>query len=219
VSELTPNQWTILEALEKGPVWIRSFQTVKPLLDDLIERGLIERCRPHLGRARNMVRLTFDGCIALEIQPSSVPAEREKPKPNSKAFTPKLGAVHADARPLARETCEAFVKAIGSGRTSGEAVAELAARYDVQRPAIWKRLREGGVIAPYAPRQNGGKGRPLGGGEAGYAAQRRERSLAYHEARPEPRPEQFVDRDPCPRCGVRRDFGCTHSRAPIGMLL
>lgn len=26
-----------------------------------------------------------------------------------------------------------------------------------------------------------------------------------------PRPDQFVDRDPCPRCGVRRDIGCGHS--------
>lgn len=25
-----------------------------------------------------------------------------------------------------------------------------------------------------------------------------------------------VDRDPCPRCGVRGDFGCSHNRAPLG---
>jgi hypothetical protein len=28
-----------------------------------------------------------------------------------------------------------------------------------------------------------------------------------------------VDRDPCPRCGVRHDIGCNHSRAPLGMVL
>lgn len=54
---LTPNQWTILESLKDGPRWTRSFQAVKPLLDDLIDKGLVERCRPHLGAGRNMVRL------------------------------------------------------------------------------------------------------------------------------------------------------------------
>jgi hypothetical protein len=32
-------------------------------------------------------------------------------------------------------------------------------------------------------------------------------------------PTEPVDRDPCPRCGVRHDIGCHHSRAPIGMVL
>jgi hypothetical protein len=66
---LTPNQWTILEAMKDGPRWARSFQYVKPLLADLITRGMVERCRPPLGRARNMVRLTPTGCAALEIDP------------------------------------------------------------------------------------------------------------------------------------------------------
>jgi len=26
-----------------------------------------------------------------------------------------------------------------------------------------------------------------------------------------------VDRDPCPRCGTRRDIGCAHSAAPLSM--
>lgn len=65
MSALTPNQWTILEALQKGPRWARSFQYVKPLLADLIERDLVERCRPHLGRAKNMVRLTDAGTALL----------------------------------------------------------------------------------------------------------------------------------------------------------
>lgn len=29
--------------------------------------------------------------------------------------------------------------------------------------------------------------------------------------RVEPNPDQFVDRDPCPRCGTRRDIGCAHN--------
>lgn len=63
MSRLTPNQWTILESLQDGPRWIRSFHAVKPLLDDLIAHGLVERCRPPFGAARNMVRLTeMVGC-------------------------------------------------------------------------------------------------------------------------------------------------------------
>lgn len=214
---ITPNQWTILEALKNGPRWRRSFQTVKPLYENLIERGLIEGCRPHLGRARNMLRLTAAGCEALEIDPATVPAERLEPKPNSKTFKPVLGDIKGDAKPAVRATCEAFKLAIRNGATSREAVAELAALYDVQRPAIWKRLRDGGVIAPYAPRQDGGKGRPRGGGEPGYTVRRRERSIAVAQSRrTEPVADQFVSRDACPRCGVRADFGCKHSRAPIG---
>lgn len=64
-ASLTPNQWTILEALEKGPRWSRSFQYVKPLVNDLVTKGLVERCRPPLGRARNMVRLTEAGTALL----------------------------------------------------------------------------------------------------------------------------------------------------------
>lgn len=220
MNALTPHQWTILEALKDGPQWRRSFQAVKPLYEDLLGRGLVEGCRPHLGRARNMLRLTVAGCEALEIDPSSVPTEREKPATNSKAFKPMLGALRADAKPVVKDTCEAFISAIGNGQTSREAVSELAERYEVQRPAIWKRLREGGVIAPYGARQANGKGRPRGGGNPGYTVRRRERAIAHAEShRPEPSPDQYVSRDSCPRCGVRADFGCKHSRVTLGMLL
>jgi DNA-binding PadR family transcriptional regulator len=62
---LTPNQWTILEMLERGPRWARSFQYVKPLLADLIAKGLVERCKPDGGRANNMARLTDAGADLL----------------------------------------------------------------------------------------------------------------------------------------------------------
>lgn len=32
-------------------------------------------------------------------------------------------------------------------------------------------------------------------------------------------PTDPVDRDPCDRCGVRRDIGCGHSRVRLGMVL
>jgi DNA-binding MarR family transcriptional regulator len=210
-ADITPNQWTILEALKDGPRWIRSFQTVKPLLEKLVKRGLIERCHPHLGRGRNMVRLTVAGCDALEIDAGSVPIERCKETPAPPKLV-KLGEISGAATEETRKICERFRDALAAGKTSNEAVGELAALNDVQRPAIWKRLRAGGVIAPYAQQQSGGKGRPIGGGEYGYTERRRGRSLA-EAARHEPRQDQFVDRDPCPRCGVRGDLGCRHNRA------
>jgi hypothetical protein len=216
MSNITPNQWTILEALKDGPRWARSFQMVKPLVEDLVARSLVERCRPHLGAARNMVRLTDAGCAALEIDPASVPLKRDEPKANSKAHRPHLGSIRADVTPRLRAICETFLRRIKDGVGSQVAVGELAAMHDVQRPAIWKSLRSGGVIAPYAPSLKGGKGRPRGGGEPGYSHRRREKSLACSEARNEPRSDQYVDRDPCPRCGVRGDYGCAHTRAPLG---
>lgn len=113
--KLTPNQWTILERLEKGPCWSRSFQWVKPLVTDLIGRNLVERCRPPRGTGSNMLRLTIAGCDLLEVDPA-VPT--------------------GDTR-------------LGRG---------------LPPPA---------VLPP------------------------------------------AVDRDPCPRCGVRGDFGCPHSRLPL----
>lgn len=65
MSGLTPNQWTILEALADGPRWARSFQYVKPLVADLIDKGFVERCRPPLGAARNKLRLTPAGVAML----------------------------------------------------------------------------------------------------------------------------------------------------------
>jgi DNA-binding MarR family transcriptional regulator len=213
MSEISPNQWTILERLEKGPEWIRSFQPAKPLLDDLIEKGLIERCRPHLGRGRNMVRLTEAGCEELEVAASDIPANRERAvfvdKPRSELGQIKPGISHK-----VRSVCERFVHAINGGEPQSDVIEQLAAAEDVQRPAIWKRLRMGGVIPDYAPRKDHGRGRPVGGGRPGYTERRRQSSL---EARSEP-PRPIVDRDPCPRCGVRGDIGCGHSHAPLRVL-
>jgi DNA-binding MarR family transcriptional regulator len=220
MSALTPNQFTILEALKDGPCWMRSFQTVKPLVEDLLARELVERCRPHLGRGRNMIRLTAKGCDLIEIEPAVVP-EVKAPEP----FTPKpqreLGEIKADAPPETRRMCEEFRRRIRLGEDEKQIVADLAAQHDVQRPAIWKRLRSGGIVAEYAPRREGGKGRPVGGGVPGYTAERRRKSHDHSEARAcvLAARQPPVDRDPCPRCGVRGDVGCGHSRAPLGMTI
>lgn len=134
MSEITPNQWTILESLKDGAVWARSYQPVKPLLKDLIERKLVDRCRPYLGRGHNMVRLSPEGCELLEIDAAAIPAFRDTP----------LNACTA------------------------------------------KRSRD--------KRSNAGVGR--------------------HSNQ---EPIRVECRDPCPRCGVRGDLGCGHSKAPLSM--
>lgn len=218
MSNITPNQWTILERLEKGPEWIRSFQPAKPLLNKLIDQGLVERCRPHLGRANNMVRLTAAGCAELDIDASDVPAKRERAKPKQK---PKaaFGAIKEGITSATRSVCETFVRAIAAGEPQNDVVRELADREGVQRPAIWRRLRTGGVLPEYGRRKANGQGRPAGGGNPGYSARRRQLAIQAAESqRPDLRPELLVDRDPCPRCGARGDFGCGHSQAPLRMV-
>lgn len=44
---------------------------------------------------------------------------------------------------------------------------------------------------------------------------RQDSGLSRHSDLPLP----VNDREPCPRCGVRRDIGCRHSTAPLGMIL
>lgn len=96
----------------------------------------------------------------------------------------------------------------------GEPVKEIANRFGVQNPAVWKALRRGGVLPPYQPSRDGKGGRPKGGGKPGYSATRLSKSVAYIDglqAGP-PMPSTFVDRDPCGFCGVRGDIGCSHRR-------
>lgn len=39
----------------------------------------------------------------------------------------------------------------------------------------------------------------------------------HHEREPEVDDADRVNRDPCPRCGIRADVGCHHSHNPISM--
>lgn len=115
--------------------------------------------------------------------------------------------------------CQAYEALVASGGDVAAFVGEWSAALGIQRPAVWKRLRNGGAIAAYQPRREGGKGRPLGGGVPGYTAQRNEKALAAAEARDATaKKAPRVHRDPCPRCGVRSDIGCEHSQAPLGVL-
>lgn len=100
--------------------------------------------------------------------------------------------------------------------TAGLPVKQIAERFGVLNPAVWKALRRGGVVAPYRPRTPQGPGRPVGGGEPGYTASRLSRSVrAEHrrEAGQPPVPSEITDRTPCLKCGVRGDIGCEHNPA------
>lgn len=88
---------------------------------------------------------------------------------------------------------EQIVRAAQAGATP----AELASIYGVQPPAICKVLRRHGIHLS-TPR----------GSPAAKAPVRERRTMAEkREQAPAP-----VDRDPCPRCGVRGDIGCSHRR-------
>ena len=100
---------------------------------------------------------------------------------------------------------------------AGMPVREIANKFEVQNPAVWKALRRGGVLPPYQPSVRGRGGRPKGGGVSGYTESRLKRSadsIAATEAREPPRPDlEPVDRDPCFMCGIRADIGCKHRAA------
>lgn len=106
----------------------------------------------------------------------------------------------------AESTCELYSKAIAAGEDPSEVVGELAVLYGVQRPAIWRRLITGGLRPPYGHSEKRSRRK---------SRARRPSSEVEKERMAQPR----VDRDPCQRCGVRRDIGCYHTRAPVGMVL
>jgi hypothetical protein len=112
--------------------------------------------------------------------------------------------------------CEIYRAAVAAGEDTTDVVGQLATWFDVQRPAIWKRLRRGGAIPPYAPKTYGGKGRPIGGGASGYSERRRKASLSRSTNRAAMAAAPRVVRDPCPRCGVRGDLPCKHNRTWLG---
>jgi hypothetical protein len=103
-------------------------------------------------------------------------------------------------KPVTKSTCDSYLRQIGLGGDPSEIVSGLACFYQVNRPAIWKRLRMGGALPPYRTKVDIKRGR-------------RPRAELNADRASQPR----VDRDPCQRCGVRHDIGCKHDRAPVGM--
>ncbi len=189
---VSPNQFTILESLIGGPRWKRSFATVARLLEDLLAQGLVEPCRPHMGRGRNMVRLTAAGCALLEIDMASVPLERARPDGEIPPL-PSLGEVNPDAEPKDRYIGETYRRRVLGGEDPQVVVGQLAERRGLKRPAIHKALRRAGVLPPY---QKHGSHCP--GPQPAQAPKET------------PRP---VNRDACPYCATRADVGCRHQVA------
>lgn len=66
---------------------------------------------------------------------------------------------------------------------------QIAEIFGVQRPAVYKALRRGGLLPPYRH------------------GERRKSPPRPELPQSEP---NFTTRDPCPRCGIRRDLGCNH---------
>lgn len=89
-------------------------------------------------------------------------------------------------------TCVEYRRLIGLGYERTEAVQALAIRDRITSDGILKRLRKGGVLSPY---------------RASYSL----RGLRRIDTPPVD-PSRRVERDPCPRCGIRGDIGCKHGR-------
>jgi hypothetical protein len=104
-----------------------------------------------------------------------------------------------------RDTCDIYRDAIAAGEAQASIIKHLASQYDVQRPAIWKRLRAGGLIPDYGVSDGKPVGRLAGG------------VMVDREKRPNAPPPVF--RDPCQRCGARGDYSCGHSKTPLGTVL
>lgn len=51
----------VLRKLANGPLYARSFHTVKPVVARLIAAGKVERCAPEGSHMKNMLRLVNQG--------------------------------------------------------------------------------------------------------------------------------------------------------------
>jgi hypothetical protein len=111
-----------------------------------------------------------------------------------------------------RRTCDLFSRAIAAGEDRSDVVGQLAAADGVERPAIWRRLRTGGVLPPYKTARTKEY-------SASYADKNR-REIASAKLRAQLKASleatPRASRDPCPRCGTRGDVGCSHHRAELG---
>lgn len=214
MSAVSPNQFTVLEHLAHGPAWKRSFQTVKPLVDDLIGRGFIEPCRPHLGRGRNMLRLTGAGCALLDMKLADVPAERIVTL--SLAATKQKPAKHNRTEAASRLLDEIETWCART-KTRETLIGRLLFRHPGFAGLLRLRLtvteeKEAAVRAFLECNPDGHDGDlPKC---HGFGVSRPLRSAKIRLARgPAPvisSPRALVRRDPCPQCGVRGEIGCRH---------
>lgn len=89
-------------------------------------------------------------------------------------------------------TADHFRNLLATGQEASEAIYFLATFYGVARPAIRSRLRRAGILPSCKPRRQSVHPQNIGAIPGDEIIARR------------------VNRDPCPRCGSRRDKGCKH---------
>ena len=82
----------------------------------------------------------------------------------------------------------------------GVEVRDIAERFGVQSPAVWRALRRTGELPPYKKLKTGRRA-------AGVCRE----STSFQVL------GERVSRDPCPRCGVRADIGCPCAPAALGL--
>lgn len=125
-------------------------------------------------------------------------AQRGEPCPKNDALCGMIGAASPATVSYIVKGLEQLglimVERFGMGRDVRFPSGLATAPWPGNRTTHW-RLREGAEKKHY------------GGRRASPVAADTPRLLA----------SQFVDRDPCPRCGVRRDVGCAHGRAGLSM--
>lgn len=210
--DLTPNQWTLLESLKDGAVWTRSFQPVKPLLDDLIKRQLVDRCRPMLGRGRNMVRLSPEGCALLELDPARVPQFRD----GELKLCKPARARNSNRTAAARTLLEDIERWCASTDTKETAIGHVLFRHPGFVGLLRKRLtvsedKEAAARDFLSLHPKGYRGAlpttHIGSNAAVRA--RRMVDVRHIEIPPDVLPTR-IERAPCTFCGVRADFGCRH---------
>lgn len=95
----------------------------------------------------------------------------------------------------AEQTGEAYRDLIRRGYDKLDAITLLSAKFGIKKSGIYNRLRRSGDLPPYQRRRQCIHPQSVG-------------FLAGEEII-----ARRVDRDPCPRCGVRRDKGCGHRPA------
>ena len=96
-------------------------------------------------------------------------------------------------------------------RDKGWPVVQIAAHFEVQKPAIWNAFRRERYFTPAMKEGRKRSVRANFGGNNGGRPRVYDSPPRYTEPRIVP-----DNREPCPRCGIRGEIGCKHSRAPIG---
>lgn len=101
-------------------------------------------------------------------------------------------------------------EAVALHRDKNWGVGRIATHYGVQKPAIYRAFR---ALKYYTPIMKQSRARSL---RANLRSWRPLGRPKEYPAEGLPMPERVESREPCPRCNVRSDIGCKHSKAKLG---